>query len=155
MCGASAYPRDWDYALIRAVANSVDAWVMGDIAHLGGFIAANELNDPFQYCDIVTATTHKSLRGPRGGLIFFRKNHPKALDLEKRINEAVSPICQNGPHNSVSVNLEIIDTGNSFFSVSYRPLLQSLLHSSKSVNLNGKRMQNKYFATLKFSRRPL
>ncbi|XP_006459436.1 hypothetical protein AGABI2DRAFT_116408 [Agaricus bisporus var. bisporus H97] len=100
MCGASAYPRDWDYALIRAVANSVDAWVMGDIAHLGGFIAANELNDPFQYCDIVTATTHKSLRGPRGGLIFFRKNHPKALDLEKRINEAVSPICQNGPHNS-------------------------------------------------------
>lgn len=102
ICGASAYPRDWDYAFIRAVANSVDAWMMGDIAHLSGFIAADELNNPFRYCDIVTTTTHKSLRGPRAGLIFFRKNHPKAPDLEKRINEAVSPVCQSGPHNQVS-----------------------------------------------------
>lgn len=106
ICGASAYPRDWDYSTVRDIADSVGAWVMGDIAHLSGLVAAQELNDPFEYCDIVTTTTHKTLRGPRAGLIFFRKNHPKAPDLERRINEAVSPICQNGPHNHVSTVFE-------------------------------------------------
>ncbi|KXN86651.1 Serine hydroxymethyltransferase 4 [Leucoagaricus sp. SymC.cos] len=99
ICGASAYPRDWNYSMIREVADNVGAWVMADIAHVSGLIAAQELNDPFEYCDVVTTTTHKTLRGPRAGLIFFRKSHPRAPDLEKRINEAVSPTCQNGPHN--------------------------------------------------------
>jgi len=58
------------------------------------------LNDPFEYCDVVTTTTHKTLRGPRAGLIFFRKGVKGAEDLEKRVNDAVFPACQGGPHNN-------------------------------------------------------
>ncbi|KAI0826232.1 glycine hydroxymethyltransferase [Irpex lacteus] len=100
ICGASAYPRDWDYAALRAVADEHDAFLMADIAHTSGLVAAGELADPFQYCDVVTTTTHKTLRGPRAGLIFFRKDSAKAKDLEKRVNDAVFPACQGGPHNN-------------------------------------------------------
>lgn len=75
---------------------------MADIAHTSGLIAAQELNNPFEYCDVVTTTTHKTLRGPRAALIFFRKNHPEAPDLEKRVNDAVFPGCQGATHNNVS-----------------------------------------------------
>ena len=101
ICGASAYPRDWDYAALRSVADEHGAFLMADIAHTSGLVAAGELADPFQYCDVVTTTTHKTLRGPRAGLIFFRKDSEKAKDLEKRVNEAVFPACQGGPHNNV------------------------------------------------------
>jgi glycine hydroxymethyltransferase len=57
ICGASAYPRDWDYAELRKIADKEGAWLMADIAHTSGLIAAQELNDPFQYCDVVTTTT--------------------------------------------------------------------------------------------------
>ncbi|CCM01182.1 uncharacterized protein FIBRA_03230 [Fibroporia radiculosa] len=100
ICGASAYPRDWDYAALRKIADEHGAFVMADIAHTSGLIAAGELADPFQYCDVVTTTTHKTLRGPRAGLIFFRKDTDKAKDLEKRVNDAVFPACQGGPHNN-------------------------------------------------------
>ncbi|KAI0088178.1 glycine hydroxymethyltransferase [Irpex rosettiformis] len=100
ICGASAYPRDWDYAALRAVADENDAFLMADIAHTSGLVAAGELADPFGYCDVVTTTTHKTLRGPRAGLIFFRKDSAKAKDLEKRVNDAVFPACQGGPHNN-------------------------------------------------------
>ena len=71
---------------------------MSDIAHIAGFVAAGVENSPFELCDIVTSTTHKSLRGPRAGIIFFNKSkHP---DLEQRINEAVFPQMQGGPHNN-------------------------------------------------------
>jgi len=99
ICGASAYPRDWDYKTLRSVADEHDAFLMADIAHTSGLVAAGELADPFEYCDVVTTTTHKTLRGPRAGLIFFRKDSPKAKDLEKRVNDAVFPACQGGPHN--------------------------------------------------------
>ncbi|EMD34755.1 hypothetical protein CERSUDRAFT_97337 [Gelatoporia subvermispora B] len=99
ICGASAYPRDWDYTTLRAVADEHDAFLMADIAHTSGLVAAGELADPFEYCDVVTTTTHKTLRGPRAGLIFFRKDSLKAKDLEKRVNDAVFPACQGGPHN--------------------------------------------------------
>jgi glycine/serine hydroxymethyltransferase len=75
---------------------------MADIAHTSGLVAAQELADPFAHCDIVTTTTHKTLRGPRAGLIFFRKDLAHAKDLERKINEAVFPACQGGPHNNVS-----------------------------------------------------
>ena len=78
---------------------------MADIAHTSGLVAAQVLNNPFEYCDVVTTTTHKTLRGPRAGLIFFRKDLKNAEDLEKRVNEAVFPACQGGPHNNVRLHL--------------------------------------------------
>lgn len=121
ICGASAYPRDWDYAALRAIADEHGAFLMADIAHTSGLVAAGELADPFEYCDVVTTTTyvfevcsgteltvslnrHKTLRGPRAGLIFFRKDSEKAKGLEKRVNDAVFPACQGGPHNNVRPN---------------------------------------------------
>jgi len=74
ICGASAYSRDWDYARIRAVADKIGALVLADIAHPAGLIAAGLLNDPFEHCHFVTSTTHKTLRGPRGGIIMMRKD---------------------------------------------------------------------------------
>ncbi|KAF5318695.1 hypothetical protein D9619_010846 [Psilocybe cf. subviscida] len=100
ICGASAYPRDWDYAELKKTADKEGAWLMADIAHTSGLIAAQELNNPFEFCDVVTTTTHKTLRGPRAGLIFFRKDLQNAPDLEKRVNDAVFPACQGGPHNN-------------------------------------------------------
>src|SRR3954462_169917 len=72
ICGASAYSRDWDYTRIRAIADSIGALVMADISHPAGLIAKGLLNDPFDHCHFVTTTTHKTLRGPRGGLILMR-----------------------------------------------------------------------------------
>src|SRR3982751_3127 len=71
VCGASAYSRDWDYAFIRSVADEVGALVLADIAHPAGLIARGLLNDPLPHCHIVTTTTHKTLRGPRGGMIMM------------------------------------------------------------------------------------
>ncbi|KZV94918.1 glycine hydroxymethyltransferase, partial [Exidia glandulosa HHB12029] len=100
ICGASAYPRDWDYGNLRATADEHGAWLMADIAHTSGLVAAGTLNDPFAFCDVVTTTTHKTLRGPRAGLIFFRKDGEQHKDLERRVNESVFPGCQGGPHNN-------------------------------------------------------
>lgn len=72
ICGASAYSRDWDYARIRAVADKINALVLADIAHPAGLIAAGLLNSPFDHCHFVTSTTHKTLRGPRGGIIMMK-----------------------------------------------------------------------------------
>lgn len=93
VCGASAYPADYDYPKFREIADSVGAYLMADIAHTSGLIASKLLNQPFEYCDVVTTTTHKSLRGPRSGLILARKKYIDA------INFAVFPSLQGGPHN--------------------------------------------------------
>jgi len=71
ICGASAYSRDWDYARFRAIADEVGALLLADIAHPAGLIAKGLLNDPLKHCHIVTTTTHKTLRGPRGGMIMI------------------------------------------------------------------------------------
>jgi glycine hydroxymethyltransferase len=97
VCGGSAYPRDWEYERLRKIADSQGAYLMSDMAHISGLVAAAEQNSPFEYCDVVTTTTHKTLRGPRAGLIFFRKDKD---DLENRVNAAVFPACQGGPHNN-------------------------------------------------------
>ncbi|CAN1170652.1 Serine hydroxymethyltransferase 3, chloroplastic [Linum perenne] len=99
IAGASAYPRDFDYPRMRKIADSVDAFLMMDMAHISGLVAASVVADPFEYCDIVTTTTHKSLRGPRGGMIFFRKDPVRGVDLETAINNSVFPGLQGGPHN--------------------------------------------------------
>ncbi|PLW50353.1 hypothetical protein PCASD_01695 [Puccinia coronata f. sp. avenae] len=97
ICGASAYPRDWDYSRLRKIADDQGAYLMMDMAHISGLVAGQVQNNPFEQCDVVTTTTHKTLRGPRAGLIFFRKD--KDASMETRINNAVFPGCQGGPHN--------------------------------------------------------
>ncbi|KAK7369948.1 hypothetical protein VNO80_11996 [Phaseolus coccineus] len=99
IAGASAYPRDIDYPRMRKIADEIGAFLMMDMAHISGPVAASVLANPFEYCDIVTTTTHKSLRGPRGGMIFFKKDCQHGVDLESAINNAVFPGLQGGPHN--------------------------------------------------------
>lgn len=107
ICGASAYSRDWDYARIRAVADKVGAIVFADIAHPAGLIAKGLLNDPFEHCHIVSSTTHKTLRGPRGGVIMLRHDFenpwgikdPKGntRTMSQLLDLAVFPGTQGGP----------------------------------------------------------
>lgn len=107
ICGASAYSRDWDYARIRAVADKVGAVVLADIAHPAGLIASGLLNDPFDHCHIITSTTHKTLRGPRGGIIALRHDFenpwgikdPKGnlRPMSQLLDLAVFPGTQGGP----------------------------------------------------------
>lgn len=89
--GASAYPRFWDYPRMRQIADKVGARLMMDMAHVAGLIAARLHPDPVPYCDVVTTTTHKTLRGPRGGMILCR------AELAKEIDKAVFPGMQGGP----------------------------------------------------------
>ncbi|KAG0319841.1 Serine hydroxymethyltransferase, cytosolic [Dissophora globulifera] len=109
--GASAYPREWDYARFRKIADEHGAYLMSDMAHISGLVAGQEAESPFKYCDIVTTTTHKTLRGPRAGLIFFRKNKdanvPKSETLEARVNQAVFPSIQGGPHNNTIAGIAV------------------------------------------------
>jgi glycine hydroxymethyltransferase len=93
IAGGSAYPREWDYARIREIADSVGAKLMVDMAHISGLVAGKVADSPFPYADVVTTTTHKSLRGPRSGMIFGRKEYMEAIDA------AVFPSLQGGPHN--------------------------------------------------------
>ena len=107
ICGASAYSRDWDYKRIRAVADEIGAVVFADIAHPAGLIAAGLLNDPFDHCHIVSSTTHKTLRGPRGGIIMLRHDFenpwgikdPKGnlRKMSSLLDLAVFPGTQGGP----------------------------------------------------------
>merc|ERR1712157_83246 len=98
LCGASAYPRIIDFAKFRAIADEVGALLMADIAHISGLVATGQHPAPFEHCDIVTTTTHKSLRGPRSGMIFF-KYTDRIPDIKERIDMAVFPGLQGGPHN--------------------------------------------------------
>merc|ERR1712014_435096 len=98
VCGASAYPRVIDFSKFREIADEVGALLMADIAHISGLVAAKQHPAPFEHCDVVTTTTHKSLRGPRAGMIFF-KYSDKIPDIKERIDMAVFPALQGGPHN--------------------------------------------------------
>jgi glycine hydroxymethyltransferase len=95
VCGHSAYPAELDYARFRQIADANGSLLMMDMAHISGLVAAGEAASPFQYCDVVTTTTHKTLRGPRSGMIFFRKD---TRGFEDKINMAVFPGLQGGPH---------------------------------------------------------
>jgi len=107
VAGASAYSRLIDYERIREIADSVGAYVMSDMAHISGLVSAEVIPSCFPYSDVVTTTTHKSLRGPRGAMIFYRKGqkgtdkkgNPIMYNLEDKINFAVFPGLQGGPHN--------------------------------------------------------
>ena len=107
VCGASAYSRDWDYARIRRVADEVGAFVFADIAHPAGLIATGQLQSPFEHCQFVTSTTHKTLRGPRGGIILMKKDFENPFGLKdpkgnlrmmsNLLDMAVFPGIQGGP----------------------------------------------------------
>jgi glycine hydroxymethyltransferase len=107
ICGASAYSRDWDYARVRAIADSVGAWVLCDMSHPAGLIAKGLLQSPFEHCHVVTSTTHKTLRGPRGGIILMKEDVENPFGItgpkgETRMmsdvfNLAVFPGIQGGP----------------------------------------------------------
>lgn len=94
ICGASAYPRDFDYKKFREIADINKSYLMCDMAHISGFVATGLMNSPFDYCDIVTTTTHKTLRGPRAGMIFCKK------ELSSKIDFSVFPMIQGGPHQN-------------------------------------------------------
>ncbi len=98
ICGASAYSRDWDYKKLRDAADSVGALLMADISHPAGLIARGLLNDPMEHCHIVTTTTHKTLRGPRGGLIMIGKNfdNPFGLKTPKGELRKISSVLDSG-----------------------------------------------------------
>nr|CAB3266058.1 serine hydroxymethyltransferase, cytosolic [Phallusia mammillata] len=108
IAGMSCYPRLLDYKKFREIASENQAYLMADMAHVSGLVAAGVIPSPFEHCDIVTSTTHKTLRGPRAGIIFYRRGvrfpatqtKPAVMyNLEKPINEAVFPGLQGGPHN--------------------------------------------------------
>ena len=101
IAGASAYSRLIDYERMRQIADQHDAYLMSDMAHISGLVAANVIPSPFEYSHVVTTTTHKSLRGPRGGMIFYRKN------LKDKIDNAVFPGLQGGPHNHTITALAV------------------------------------------------
>merc|ERR1719253_2259183 len=107
IAGTSAYSRLIDYARMRKIADQAGAYLLADMAHISGLVAGGVIPSPFQYADVVTTTTHKSLRGPRGAMIFYRKGqrgvdkkgNPIMYDIADKINFAVFPGLQGGPHN--------------------------------------------------------
>ncbi|XP_065623968.1 serine hydroxymethyltransferase, mitochondrial [Quercus suber] len=115
VAGASAYARLYDYARIRKVCDKQKAILLADMAHISGLVAAGVIPSPFEYADVVTTTTHKSLRGPRGAMIFFRKGVKEInkqgkevlYDYEDKINQAVFPGLQGGPHNHTISGLAV------------------------------------------------
>jgi len=115
VAGTSAYSRLIEYNRMREIADKVGAYLLSDMAHVSGLVAAGVIPSPFPYTDVVTTTTHKSLRGPRGAMIFFRKGvrrvdkkgKEEMYDLENPINASVFPGHQGGPHNHTITALAV------------------------------------------------
>jgi glycine hydroxymethyltransferase len=147
ICGASAYSRDWDYKRIRAVADEIGALVLADIAHPAGLIAKGVLNDPFDHCHIVTSTTHKTLRGPRGGVIMLRNDFENPYGIKdpkgntrlmsSLLDLAVFPGMQGGPLEHV-----IAAKAVSFGEI----LTDDFLQYQKQVQLNAQSMAKAFVA---------
>ncbi len=129
LVGYSAYSREIDYERIGKIADEVGALTMADIAHIAGLIAAGEMNNPVPYFDCVTTTTHKTLRGPRGGMIMSKKKHKKA------INKAVFPGLQGGPHENVIAAK----------AVAFKEALQpEFKQYAKQIKLNAKALEKEF-----------
>lgn len=132
ICGASAYPRDFDYSKIREICG--DAYFMADIAHTSGLIACGFLNNPFLHCDIVTTTTHKTLRGPRGALIFYKKEKVQGstiINVEEKINFAIFPCLQGGPHNQTIAAIAVALKNAK--SNEYKKYIQQVIFNTKTM----------------------
>lgn len=116
IAGTSAYSRLIDYAKMREISDKIGAYLLADMAHISGLVAAKVIPTPFEFADVVTTTTHKSLRGPRGAMIFFRRGLRKInaktkeeefWSLEDSINSSVFPGHQGGPHNHTITALAV------------------------------------------------
>jgi len=125
IAGGSAYPREWDYERMRHIADKVGALLMVDMAHISGLVAVGAASNPFQYADVVTSTTHKTLRGPRSGMIFARKQYMEAID------QAVFPSLQGGPHNHQIAALAIALKEAS--SPSFTEYIKNVLSNSRAL----------------------
>jgi glycine hydroxymethyltransferase len=147
VAGASAYSRDWDYARMRAIADSVGALLMADVSHPAGLIVTKLLNNPFPHCHIVTTTTHKTLRGPRGGLIlvaedfenWWGRTTPKGekKTITQLLDSAVFPGIQGGPLEHVIAS-KAVAFGEA--------LTDSYKEYMKQVKLNAARMAERFIA---------
>ena len=142
ICGASAYSRDWDYVRVRAIANKINALVLCDMSHPAGLIAKGLLNSPFEHCHIVTSTTHKTMRGPRGGIILMKTDFENPMGLTNPkgeirmmsdlLNLAVFPGTQGGP-------LEHVIAAKA---VAFHEIMQDdFMSYSKQVLANAKAME--------------
>lgn len=147
ICGASAYSRDWDYARVRQIADKINALVLCDMSHPAGLIAKGLLNSPFEHCHFVTSTTHKTLRGPRGGIVLMKHDFENPMGItgpkgEVRmmsdlINLAVFPGTQGGP-------LEHVIAAKA---VAFHEIMQDdFLNYSKQVVANAKAMEKAFLA---------
>jgi glycine hydroxymethyltransferase len=125
ICGLSAYPRDLDYKRFRDIADKCGSYLLCDMAHISGLIATKFLNNPFEYCDVVTSTTHKTLRGPRAGIIFFKN------DLADQMNFAVFPSIQGGPHEhqiaAIATQLKQVQT------LEFKDYINHVIQNSKKL----------------------
>lgn len=147
ICGASAYSRDWDYERFRAIADKVGALLLADIAHPAGLIAAKLLNDPIPHCHIVTTTTHKTLRGPRGGMILVGKDTENPLGITTAkgkirkmsdlLNSAVFPGVQGGPLEHVIAAKAV---------AYYEALQPSFKNYQEQIRVNAKTMADTFVA---------
>ncbi|KAK2792266.1 Serine hydroxymethyltransferase, cytosolic [Onygenales sp. PD_12] len=150
VAGTSAYCRLIDYKRMREIADSVGAYLVVDMAHISGLIAAGVIPSPFEYADVVTTTTHKSLRGPRGAMIFFRRGvrsvDPKTgkeilYDLENPINFSVFPGHQGGPHNhtitALAVALKQVDTAE------FKQYQELVIKNAKALETEFKKLGHK------------
>ncbi len=136
MCGASAYPRTIDFEAFAEIANEVDAYLVADIAHIAGLIAGGAHPSPVALADVVTSTTHKTLRGPRGGLLLCKEKHAKAID------RAVFPACQGGPHlhgiAALAVALE--EAARPDFAIYARQVVDNAQAMAEAFNERGYRL---------------
>ncbi len=145
ICGASAYSRDWDYARVRAIADQINALVLCDMSHPAGLIAKGLLNSPFEHCHFVTSTTHKTLRGPRGGIILMKNDFENPMGIKgpkgevrmmsDLINLAVFPGTQGGPLEHV-----IAAKAVAFFEI----MQDDFLGYAHQVIANAKAMENAF-----------
>lgn len=149
ICGASAYSRDWDYAAFRRIADSIGATLMADIAHPAGLIAKGLLRNPVPHCHVITSTTHKTLRGPRGGIIMMGKDMPnligktdkkgKPLAMSGILNSGVFPGMQGGPLEHI-IAAKAIAFGEALqdsFKVYGQQVIQNAQHFSRSFQAMG------------------
>lgn len=141
LCGASAYPRVVDFKKFREIADEVGALLMADIAHISGLVATGLHPSPFSTCDVVTTTTHKSLRGPRAGMIFFKYSE-KIPDIKEKIDMAVFPGLQGGPHNHQigALAVQLLEVDSDDFKKYSREVVDNSRRLAESLQKKGHKL---------------
>ena len=126
ICGASAYTKDWDYERLRNIADRIGAILLADISHPSGLIASKLLNDPAKFCHIITTTTHKTLRGPRGGIMLWEND-----DYTKKLNSAIFPGTQGGPlMNMIASKAQAFKEANT---TDFRQYIKQVIDNAKAM----------------------